>query len=141
MMDNTSIETLNPPVGSTLPVGGPPGLRVDNPAGLVFVGGQISAGATGDVIAPGDMEQQLRNVFDNIWRVLRDAGVGWRDVVRMDVFYVPDEDEEAFWDKLARVAGEYVEADGPVWTAVQVPGLAYPGLLVEIDAVAVARRK
>lgn len=138
-MNTTNIATLRAPVGTALPLGGPSGLRVDDPAGLVFVGGQISAGETGEVIAPGDMEEQLRNVFDNIWRVLRDAGVGWRDVVRMDVFYVPEHDEEGFWNKLSRVAEEYLEGDGPVWTAVQVPGLAYPGLLVEIDAVAVAR--
>ncbi|WP_152185731.1 Rid family hydrolase [Segeticoccus rhizosphaerae] len=137
-MNTTSISVLDAPTPSSLPIGGPAGIRVDRPAGLVFVGGQISAGPTGEVIGREDLEAQLRNVFENIWRVLRDAGVGWRDVVRMDVYYVPD-DETVFWDTLTRVAANFIEGSGPVWTAVQVPGLAYPGLLVEIDAVAVAR--
>lgn len=123
---------------SQLPGGTSQGWRVDDAGSIVFVGGQISADQQGEVVGAGDIEAQTRNVFTNIGRVLRDAGARFSDVVRLDAFYMLDNgmDLESYWNAVSKVSAEFISDPGPVWTAVRVPGLAYPGLLIEIDAVA-----
>jgi 2-iminobutanoate/2-iminopropanoate deaminase len=140
-MRKTSLAPEDVTPNPCLPANRAQGWRVDGAQNIVFVGGQISGGPTGDVIAPGDIETQTRNVMDNIGLVLRDANASWTDVVRLDAFYVfdgPEDDLPDFWKKISSVCDEFLPKPGPVWTGIRVPGLAYPGLLIEIDAVAVA---
>lgn len=115
------------------------GWKVDDARGLLFVGGQISADRDGVVVGAGDLEVQVRNVFTSIGQVLRDGSATWSDVVRLDAYYAlnDDDDPARYWDVVSAVSSEFLPDPGPVWTAVRVPGLAYPGLLIEIDATAV----
>lgn len=115
------------------------GWKVDDARGLLFVGGQISADRQGVVVGAGDIEAQARNVFTSIGCVLRDGRATWADVVRLDAYYVLDDpsDPVRYWQTLSAVSSEFLPDPGPVWTAVRVPGLAYEGLLIEIDATAV----
>jgi enamine deaminase RidA (YjgF/YER057c/UK114 family) len=108
---------------------------------LVFVGGQISADDQGRTIGAGDIEVQTRNVFDNVTKVLHDAGAAWEDVVKLTTYYVFDgegDDIRTYWERMTRVRLEYLPDPGPVGTAVRVAGLAYPDLLIEVDAIAYA---
>ena len=72
-MKKTRIMPENHPWYWSMPVKFSQGWRVEN-ANLVFVGGQVSADRQGNVIAPDDIEEQTRNVFENIGLVLREAG-------------------------------------------------------------------
>lgn len=120
----------------SMPVPFSQGWRVGN---LVFVGGQISADRNGVVIGKGDIEVQTRNTFENIGRVLRDAGAEWTDVVKLNTFYCFDgTDEELipFWQKLTKVRMEFLPDPGPCGTAVLVQP-SFPGMLIEADAIAV----
>ena len=106
---------------------------------LVFVGGQISADANGRTIGVGDIELQTRNVFNNVRTVLNEAGAEMRHLVKFNTYYVfegeGDEIRE-YWEKMTAVRLEFLEDPGPVGTAVRVPGLAYPGLLIEVEGIA-----
>ena len=106
---------------------------------LVVVGGQISADAKGRTVG-GDIETQTRNIMEFIGRVLHEAGADFGDVVKQNVYYVVD-DESPPADEIVRridaVQAEYFRAPGPVTTETPVSGLAYEGLLLEIDAFAV----
>ena len=107
---------------------------------LVFVGGQLSADERGNVVGEGDIELQTRNVFDHVSRVLEGGGATWRDVVKLNTYYVCDATGPAvqeFWEKMTRVRLEYLPDPGPVGTAIRVPGLMYDGFLIEVDAIAV----
>jgi enamine deaminase RidA (YjgF/YER057c/UK114 family) len=111
---------------------------------FVFVGGQISADESGRTIGAGDIEMQTRNVFDNVTTVLHEAGVDWPDVVKLNTYYVFEgegDDIRVFWEKMTRVRLEYLPDPGPVGTAVRVAGLAYPELLIEVEAIAYAPRE
>lgn len=121
----------------SIPVPFSQGWRVGN---LVFVGGQISADDSGRVVGEGDIELQTRNVFEAITLVLKEAGADWTNVVKLNTYYVFDgegDDIREFWEKMTRVRLDYLPDPGPVGTAVRVAGLAYPGLLIEADAIAV----
>ena len=42
-----------------------------------------------------------------------------------------------FWERMTRVRMEFFEEPGPCGTGVRVAGLAYPDLLIEVEAIAV----
>lgn len=106
---------------------------------LVFVGGQLSADEQGNVIGLGDIETQTRNVFQNVTRVLAEAGATWEDVVKINTYYVYDGDRAAaqdYWTKMTAVRMEFLPDPGPCGTAVRVDGLMYDGFLIEVEVVA-----
>ena len=111
---------------------------------FIFLGGQLSASADGSVLGRGDIEAQTRNVFENIGRVLKEAGAGWHDVVKLNTYYVfegPAAEAQAFWEKMTKIRLEYICDPGPAATAVRVAGLMYDGFLIEADVVAVVGSK
>ncbi|MEE9198307.1 MAG: RidA family protein [Dehalococcoidia bacterium] len=121
----------------SMPVPFSQGWRIGN---MVFVGGQISADEQGRPIGVGDIEVQTRNVFENVRTVLREAGADMKDVVKLNTYYVDDSKGEAareFWEKMTKVRMEYLADPGPAATAVKVAGLAYDGLLIEVEAIAI----
>jgi 2-iminobutanoate/2-iminopropanoate deaminase len=107
---------------------------------LVFVGGQISADEHGKPIGAGDIALQTRNVFENIGKVLAEAGATWADVIKLNTYYVfngPEAEAAQYWEKMTRVRMEFLPDPGPAATAVRVVGLMYPELLIEAEVVAV----
>ena len=125
----------------SIPVPFSQGWKVDN---LVFVGGQVSIDQNGNVIGEGDIEIQTRTTFQNITRVLDEAGATWKDVVKLNTFYVfegPESERKAFWERMTRIRLEFLQQPGPVGTAVCVAGLAYPGLLIEAECIAIVNER
>lgn len=124
----------------SMPVSFSQGWRVDN---TVFIGGQVSADRTGKAIGVDDIAVQTRNTFENIGKVLRDAGAEWTDLVKLNTFYVfngAGHELKDYWEKMTRVRMEFLPTPGPVGTAVRVAGLAYPDLLIEVEGIAVIDR-
>ncbi|MFI8829032.1 RidA family protein [Streptomyces sp. NPDC053431] len=97
--------------------------------------GQASTDDDGHPIHAGDLHAQLHRSFDNLETVLAAAGYSLADVVRL-VLYATDPDALlAIWDELrTRLAAG---SCSPALTLVGVSRLAYPELLVEIEATAV----
>jgi enamine deaminase RidA (YjgF/YER057c/UK114 family) len=103
---------------------------------IVFCAGQVSVDADGTPLHAGDMRGQIGQALDNLEAVLREAGLGLGDVMRL-TYYVTD--LEAFAG--ARdVLAERLQAGGcrPAATLLHVSGLAFPGLMIEIEATAAA---
>jgi enamine deaminase RidA (YjgF/YER057c/UK114 family) len=106
---------------------------------LVFVGGQVALDEQGDVIGRGDIEVQTRAVFEYITKILHEAGAGWNDVVKLNTYYdfsASGDELRKYWERMTKVRLEYLPNRGPAGTALRV-GLGYPGLLIEVDAIAV----
>lgn len=106
---------------------------------LIFVGGQVSADRQGRTVAAGDIAAQTRNVFEHIRRVLREAGADLKDIVKLNTYYQFEGEGHAiteFWEQMTKVRLEYIADPGPAATAVRVAGLAYGGLVIEIEAIA-----
>ena len=125
----------------SMPVPFSQGWRIDD---MIFVGGQISADSQGQTVGAGDIAVQTRNTFEFIKRVLEEAGGGLSDIVKLNTYYRYDgegADITRFWEEMTEVRLEYLSDPGPVGTAVRVRGVAYEGLLIEIEAIAVVGRK
>src|SRR5687768_2920565 len=106
-------------------------------AGRVLVcSGQTSVDADGTPVHAGDMRAQCAQAIDNLETVLRDAGFTLADVVRLN-YYTTDVD--AFFEA-ADVLGERLGAKGcrPASTLLGVTRLAFPELMIEMEAIAMA---
>ncbi|HEX9431742.1 MAG TPA: RidA family protein [Burkholderiales bacterium] len=105
------------------------------PAKLVYVSGQVSWGADGKVVGAGDMRAQCKQVFENLTHVLRAAGAGWDDVIKMNGYMVGlgAENVAAYRE----IRSSYLKsANLPASTLVGVTSLVQPELLLEIEVVA-----
>lgn len=101
----------------------------------IYVSGQIAYDSNGTLVGEGDMKAQTRQVFENIRNVLESAGSGLKDIVKINTYIT---DGSKFMDMLA-VRSEIFGNDPPASTAVVVAGLAFPALLIEVEAIAIKR--
>jgi enamine deaminase RidA (YjgF/YER057c/UK114 family) len=104
-----------------------PGILVD--AGqLLFISGQ------GPKDVHADMETQIRQTFDRIGMILKEAGASWGHVVIIRSYWVHLLRDLPIFRKVRR---EYLTEPYPASTAVGTTELAIPGLELEIEAVAI----
>ena len=103
---------------------------------VLFCAGQTSVDGDGSPQHPGDMAAQIALAADNLEAVLRGAGMSLANVVRLN-FYTTDVD--AFIAN-AGVLAERTGAAGvaPPGTLLGVARLAFPELMIEMEATAVA---
>jgi enamine deaminase RidA (YjgF/YER057c/UK114 family) len=108
--------------------------RVDGADSLVFLAGQGPISPDGELVAPGDFVAQTRQTFENMRTVLEQADASFASVVKMTVFLT---DLSRLRD-FAGVRNEFIDvARPPASTAVEVSALAVPGMMVEVEAIAV----
>ncbi|MER7542901.1 RidA family protein [Actinomadura sp.] len=100
--------------------------------GFLFISGQIGLDENGE--APEDPAEQARNAFNAMGEVLAEAGLGFGDIVSLTSHHVGD--VESMLDWFPKVKDDFIGEPYPAWTALGVTGLAIPGLVVEIAAIA-----
>jgi enamine deaminase RidA (YjgF/YER057c/UK114 family) len=105
---------------------------------LIYIGGQMSLDENDNVVG-SDIKTQAHNAFDSVQRVLAEAGATMKDVVKHNVFFVCDGDDETvakLLDELDEVRLDYFSDPGPTTTEVRC-GLEREGALILVDAWAV----
>ena len=81
-----------------------------------------------------DPETQIRQTFEQIEAILKEAGASWKNVVMMRSYFLDmARDLEAF----RTVRQGFLVEPYPASTAVGVTELAVPNLQIEIEAVAI----
>jgi 2-iminobutanoate/2-iminopropanoate deaminase len=100
--------------------------------GLLFISGLVPLDEEGNLVGD-DVAAQARQIFRNMELVLRAAGCGFEDVVKVTNFLVDVDDRPA----INPVRKEFFGEARPASTLVEVSALAIPGALLEIEAVAV----
>lgn len=102
----------------------------------VYISGQISANAKGEVVGKGDIKAQTTQVFENLKVALAAAGAGPKDVVKINMFVVNLKAEDLPAVREIRNAF-FANLEPPASTLVGVTALAGPDWLLEIEAIAV----
>ena len=102
----------------------------------VYISGQISANAMGEVVGKGDIKAQTTQVFENLKVALAAAGAGPRDVVKTTFFVVNLKAEDLPVIREIRNSF-FAGVEPPASTLVGVTALAGPDYLIEIEAIAV----
>ncbi len=98
---------------------------------LLLCSGQIGTAPGGSV--PTALEDEFRNAFAAVGRVLGAADLSFRDVVEYTTYHVGLHDTLAVFMK---VRDEFIHAPWPAWTAIGVSELAVPGARLEIRVTA-----
>jgi enamine deaminase RidA (YjgF/YER057c/UK114 family) len=124
-----SPKTLPPPVGYSH-------LAKVNKGTIVYIAGQVSSDASGNLIGEGDFEAQVEQVFRNLKLAVEAAGGTMADIVKLNSYLVAEVDQAAV-PKLRAIRDRYLNVEKPpASTLVVVSRLARPGWLIEIEAVA-----
>jgi 2-iminobutanoate/2-iminopropanoate deaminase len=101
----------------------------------IYVSGQIANGLEGNLVGPGDLRAQTRQVFENLQAILTANGATFADVVKIGTYLTTLYDLAG----MREVRSEYLTSEPPASTAVRVMALVVPDALIEIDLVAVVR--
>src|SRR5438093_2764099 len=100
---------------------------------LVFISGMTARRADGSIAGIGNVEEQTRQVCENVKAAVEEAGGTLDDIVRVDV-YVRNMEH---FDIIHKVRREYFKAPAPASTMVEVNKFTSPDYLIEINAIAV----
>ena len=99
---------------------------------LVFVSGMTARRPDGKIVGIGDVEEQTRQVCENLKSALEAAGGTLDDVCRVDVYLRNIGDRE----RVNKVRRQFWRGTPPASTLIEVSKLASPEFLVEISAIA-----
>jgi 2-iminobutanoate/2-iminopropanoate deaminase len=100
--------------------------------GWIWVSGLLALDKDGTLVGGDDVIAQAERVHENLQAVLRKAGAGFENVIKVTVYLRRIEDRAAVNTVRRRFFGE----SRPASTLVEVSAFVVPGALVEIDAVA-----
>ena len=107
---------------------------VEAPAGrTIYISGQVSLDAEGNVVGDGDIKLQTETVLEHVKTVVEEAGGGMGDIVKVTVFIL----DMGLYDEIHEVRRRYFREPYPASSMVEVSALIDPRLLIEIEAVAV----
>jgi 2-iminobutanoate/2-iminopropanoate deaminase len=101
---------------------------------IIWLAGQVAGeDAAGNPLL-GDFDGQVREVFARLGRTLAGVGATLSDMVTMTVFIT----DARFGDRFTELRREIFGDNFPASALITCAGLARPGLLVEVQGVAVA---
>lgn len=121
-------------------------VEVPDDATTVYLSGAVPSVVNEDaeetsVEAYGDMAEQTRSVFQSIEQTLQDMDMAMGDIVKLQVFLVGQDGEpmdfSGFMEGYTEFFGTDDQPNLPARSVFEVAGLANPGWLVEIEAIAV----
>jgi reactive intermediate/imine deaminase len=102
-------------------------VRVGN---TIWVSGQIPLDPATKELIKGDVEAQVRQVFENLKAIVTAAGAGFDDVVKATVFLI----DLSHFALVNKVMAEYFREPYPARAAVGVAALPR-GALVEVECI------
>ena len=100
----------------------------------IYIAGQTSVDADGNVVGKGDIEAQTRQVFQNLEKCLTAAGATFDHVVKLNIYST---DLDAHLDVITKYRKQYFPEEPVASTTVQISRLVHPDWLLEIEAIAV----
>jgi len=107
------------------------GVSVEGASKTIYVGGQNGLTAEGKLVGE-DLKSQSVQALKNVLEVLKTAGATQENVVKLTMFFVQGSNIAEAFEASKEVWGMHATAI----TGVVVSGLAVPGALVEIEAIA-----
>lgn len=93
------------------------------------ISGAVSMDDKGIIVAPGNMEQQMKNCYADLEKILQHYGYTFDDVVAENI-YTTDMKE---FERVSGFRNSIYKKQFPTGTWLEVKGLAVSGQLIEID--------
>lgn len=108
------------------------GMEARGASRMLFISGQVGAGADG--VVPADVGEQAKLAIANLNGVLAAAGLSHDNLAKLTIYLTDAAHLQAFYG----AAFGALSSPPPATTLLIVKALADPALLVEIEAIAVA---
>jgi len=93
------------------------------------ISGAVSMNDSGMIVAPGNMEQQMKNCYSDLEKILQHYGYTYDDVVAENIYTT----NMADFIKASGFRNTIYKKQFPTGTWLEVKGLAVEGQLIEID--------
>ena len=100
----------------------------------LYISGQIPMDMDMNVVGKNDMAAQTELVYDNLKKVLEDAGGSMTNIVMLNIYCT---DIERFDKETRGMRKKYFGDYYPAVTAVEVKRLYHPDYMIEVEAIAV----
>ena len=99
----------------------------------LYIAGQIAKDLAGNIVGVGDLETQVRQAHTNLKTILEEAGGNLGSVVKLTTFLT----HYGYIEGYRKVRGEFFQEPFPPNTLLIVESLAFPELMIEVEAIAV----
>ncbi|KAI8210360.1 RutC family protein [Colletotrichum sp. SAR 10_76] len=107
---------------------------VDLGNGIIKCSGQGGWDPEHGTLDANDSKKQVALAMENVDIVLKAAGLrGWEDVYSLRSYHC---DIRTSWEQTAEALKKRIPNHRPIWTAVAVPHLAFPAMLIELEVEA-----
>ena len=93
------------------------------------ISGAVSMNDSGVIVAPGNMEQQMKNCYSDLEKILQHYGYTYYDFVAENIYTTSMDD----FIKVSVFRNSIYKKQFPTGTWLEVKGLAIKGQLIEID--------
>ena len=99
----------------------------------LYISGQVARDLQGDLVGPGDIEAQVRQVLTNLKNILEETGGTLDNIAKLTTLLT----HHGYRDTYRKVRQEFFQDPPPANTLMIVESLASPDFMVEIEAIAV----
>ena len=104
---------------------------------LIFLAGQVSVDRKGNLVGENDIAAQVTQIYQNISDALNSADAKFENIVQFTTYIVGADNIPSFLEKRNSIVTDiYPAGDFPPSTLLVVAGLAEPGYLAEVTAIA-----
>jgi enamine deaminase RidA (YjgF/YER057c/UK114 family) len=110
-----------------------PAVITEGAVKTIWVAGHTGAVDDAGKSLAGDFDAQCRQTFRNIEKTLVEAGAKLSDLVTMTVFLI----DARYTTRMTELRTEIFGKDYPASAAITVSGFAQPGMMIEVQSVAV----
>ncbi len=93
------------------------------------ISGAVSMDDKGNLVAPGNVEQQMKNCYSDLEKILNHFGYSFDDVIAENIYTT----DMAGFINVSGYRNSLYKKHFPTGTWLEVKGLALPGQLIEID--------
>ena len=131
-----NIRRLNPDVVHP-PAGGYSHIARVKASELLYLAGQVSVDPDGKFVGAGDIKAQVRQIYDNMGRVLETEGASYANVVQFTTYIVGRQNVDDFLEERTKIIQRlFPDGDYPPSTLLIIDGLYSDEALAEVTAVA-----
>lgn len=105
---------------------------------MLFVGGQRSLDANGDVLGLGDIEIQTEEAFRNLDTMLRAGGGDRHSLMRQNTyfrFHGEGSEVTQYWEKMTNVRRRYMSVPSAAGAGLRITGFPNASELIQVEGV------